>query len=73
MIAAYGGTDAAGYWTQGDIFEMLEHGLALGLRNRRYPLAELAQIHAAVTIKRSLVNGNRCVAIVGRRLISCPG
>lgn len=29
MIAAFGGSDADGRWTQRDSFEMLEHALAL--------------------------------------------
>ena len=32
MIAAFGGTDADGRWTQRDSFEVLEHALALHLR-----------------------------------------
>ena len=31
MVAAYGGTDADGFWTQRDSFEVLEHALALHL------------------------------------------
>ena len=29
MTIAFGGTDADGFWTQRDSFEMLEHALAL--------------------------------------------
>lgn len=32
MIAAFGGTDADGRWTQRDSFEILEHAIALHLR-----------------------------------------
>jgi hypothetical protein len=34
MIGTYGGTDAEGRWTQRESFEVLEHAIALVMRNR---------------------------------------
>ena len=34
MTSAYGGSDADGRWTQRESFEVLEHALALAMRNR---------------------------------------
>ncbi|CAH0357183.1 strawberry notch family protein [Sphingobium sp. CECT 9361] len=47
MIAAFGGTDADGRWTQRDSFEILEHAIALHLRTNPYCLATLTDVAAA--------------------------
>jgi len=50
MIAAFGGSDADGHWTQRDSFEMLEHGIALHLASRPYQLKALADVAQASAI-----------------------
>ncbi|NJR80845.1 strawberry notch family protein [Sphingomonas corticis] len=50
MIAAYGGTDAEGRWTQRDSFEMLEHALALHLVATPPVLQTPADLHAALAL-----------------------
>ena len=50
MVAAYGGTDADGCWTQRDSFEMLEHALALHLVNERPSLQSAADIRPALAL-----------------------
>ncbi len=54
MIAAFGGSDADGRWTQRDSFEMLEHAVALHLAARPYQIANLADVHAASSIMQLL-------------------
>jgi hypothetical protein len=53
MIAAFGGSDADGRWTQRDSFEMLEHALALYVARQPYALATLTGVtHAAALMER---------------------
>ena len=53
MIAAFGGNDADGRWTQRDSFEMLEHALALYVARQPYALATLTGVtHAAALMER---------------------
>lgn len=46
MAAVFGGSDADGYWTQRDSFEMLEHALAIHLSNRPLPLESVSDLDA---------------------------
>lgn len=47
MIEGFGGTDADGFWTQRDSFEILEHALAHHLQFGPYPLHSLDDVGAA--------------------------
>jgi hypothetical protein len=47
MIEGFGGTDAEGYWTQRDSFEILEHALAHHLQSRPYSLRTFGDVAAA--------------------------
>ena len=50
MVAAYGGTDADGCWTQRDSFEVLEHALALHLVSSAPALQSPADIQFALDL-----------------------
>jgi hypothetical protein len=54
MVAALGGTDADGRWSQRDSFKALEHALALYLRSAAYGLTTLADVAAASKIMSRL-------------------
>ncbi|WP_342803841.1 strawberry notch family protein [Novosphingobium album (ex Liu et al. 2023)] len=47
MAEGYGGTDADGFWTQRDSFEILEHALAHHLQFGPYPLRSPGDVAAA--------------------------
>ena len=44
MVAAFGGSDAEGRWTQRDSFEVLEHAVALHLRAARQEISSTTDI-----------------------------
>ncbi|WP_339472352.1 hypothetical protein, partial [Pseudomonas sp. EL_65y_Pfl1_R83] len=50
MVAAHGGTDADGCWTQRDSFEVLEHALALHLVSSAPALQSPADIQFALDL-----------------------
>ncbi|WP_176599298.1 strawberry notch-like NTP hydrolase domain-containing protein [Sphingobium sp. 15-1] len=54
MIAAFGGSDADGRWTQRDSFEALEHALALHLRATPIGLLHTADIQRAIDLANRL-------------------
>ncbi|KKW89722.1 SAM-dependent methyltransferase [Sphingobium chungbukense] len=54
MIAAFGGSDADGRWTQRDSFEALEHALALHLRAAPISLLHTADIQPAIDLANRL-------------------
>ena len=54
MIAAFGGSDADGRWTQRDSFEALEHALALHLRATPIGLLHTADIQPAIDLANRL-------------------
>jgi len=54
MAQGYGGTDADGFWTQRDSFEILEHALAVHLRTHPFPLRSLGDAAAACDLLERL-------------------
>jgi len=54
MVEGFGGSDADGYWTQRDSFEILEHALAHHLQFGPYPLRSLADAAAACDLSDRL-------------------
>ncbi len=50
MIAAHGGTDAEGRWTQRDSFEVLEHAIALHVRASDRPLASFDDVRPIIDL-----------------------
>ena len=50
MVAALGGSDADGRWTQRDSFEMLEHAMALHLAGQPPVLEAASDVHAALAL-----------------------
>uniref|UniRef100_UPI0030C7DB88 strawberry notch family protein n=1 Tax=Rhizorhapis sp. SPR117 TaxID=2912611 RepID=UPI0030C7DB88 len=54
MVEGFGGSDADGYWTQRDSFELLEHALAHHLQFGPYPLHSLADALAACDLSDRL-------------------
>lgn len=54
MVAAYGGSDADGLWTQRTSFEVLEHSLALHLRSNGDPLSSFADVSAIIELSNRL-------------------
>ena len=54
LIAAFGGTDAQGFWTQRESFEILELALAQHLRRRHTPPTTIDDVRAAIALARRL-------------------
>jgi len=54
MVAAFGGSDAEGRWTQRDSFEVLEHALALHLRATPASLSRLDHVKSVIDLANRL-------------------
>ena len=54
MVAAYGGSDADGRWTQRESFEVLEHALALHLRRTGTTLSSFSDVTGIIGLKERL-------------------